>query len=119
MTVEADLLTVLEPLVGGRVFAVQAEDGVVASYIVYQQVGGVSIAFLERSAMPSKKNGRFQINSWAATKAESSALADAIEAAIVLSTLFQAAALGSPIDVDGTLVDLFGMQQDFSIWSDR
>ncbi|ATA54581.1 hypothetical protein CKY39_16220 [Variovorax boronicumulans] len=119
MTVESDLLAVLEPLVGGRVYAVEAAAGVAAPYIVCQQIGGVAVAFLERSAMPSKKNGRFQINAWATTKEQVSALALAVEGAIVLSTRFQAEALGAPVDTDGSLVDLFGMQQDFSIWSNR
>lgn len=119
MTVESDLLAVLEPLVGGRVYANEAPEGVATPYMVYQQVGGVTIAFLEKSAMPSKKNGRFQINTWSGTKAEVAALALAVEGVLVLSTRFDAAALGAPIDVDGSLVDLFGQQQDFSVWSDR
>jgi hypothetical protein len=119
MTVESDLLALLEPLVGGRVYATEAKNGVAAPYLVYQQVGGVAVAFLDRGAMPSKKNGRFQINTWAQTKVEVTALALIVESTLVLSTRFQAEALGAPIDVDGTLVDLFGMQQDFSIWSNR
>lgn len=119
MTVESDLLAVLEPLVGGRVYANEAPDSVATPYMVYQQVGGVAIAFLEKSAMPSKKNGRIQINTWTTTKAATAALALAVEAAVVLSTRFDAEALGAPVDVDGSLVDLFGQQQDFSVWSDR
>lgn len=119
MTVEADLLAVLDPLFGGRVYATQAPDEVDRPYAVFQQTGGVAISFTERQTMPSKKNGRIQINTWATTKAEASALALQVEAAVVLAAAFQAEALGAAIDVDGSMVALFGMQQDFSIWSDR
>lgn len=119
MTVEADLLAVLDPIFGERVYATQAPDDVGRPYAVYQQVGGVAIAFMERQAMPSKKNGRFQVNTWATTKEQVSALALQVEEAIVLATVFQAEALGAAVDVDGSAVSLFGMQQDFSIWSDR
>ena len=119
MTVEADLIARLDSLFGGRVYANNAPEGVQAPYATYQQAGGVPVAFLERQSMPSKKNGRFQINTWAETKAEVAALALQVEAAVVLATAFQAEALGGPIDVDGSLVDLFGQQQDFSIWSTR
>lgn len=118
MTVEADLLAVLEPLVSQRVYATEAPAGVARPYITYQQVGGETLAFLER-AMPSKKHGRFQINCWADTKPVVAALALAIESAIVLATAFQAEAMGAPLDVDGSMVDLYGMQQDFGIWSNR
>lgn len=119
MTVETDLVSVLEPLVGSRVYeADDVPDNIRQSFITYQQMGGVSVNYLER-ALVSKKNGRFQINWWATTKAEVVALASQIYSAIVLSELFQASALDEPTDTDGSLVNLFGQTQDFTIWSNR
>lgn len=118
MTVEADLIAVLDPLVSGRVYKMEAPDGVARPYITYQQVGGQTVSFLER-AMPSKKHGRMQINCWADDAATTAALMLAVESAVVLATAFQAEAIGAPLDVDGSMVDLFGQQQDFGIWSNR
>ena len=119
MSVMTDLVSVLEPLVGSRVYeATDVPDDMRQSYITYQQLGGRAVFFLERALVP-KKNGRFQINWWAPTKAEVDALATQIGSAIVLSTLFQASAIEEPVDADGSLVNLFGQQQDFGIWSDR
>ncbi|MDN8617872.1 DUF3168 domain-containing protein [Variovorax ginsengisoli] len=111
-------MSLLEPLVAGAVYPVSAPDDVAKPYLTVTQVGGRTVAYLER-ALVSKKHGRFQINWWARSKGEVVALAAQIESAILLSPLFQAEALDAPNDIDGSLVDLFGMQQDFGIWSDR
>ena len=118
MTIEADLLAVLEPFVDGRVYKMEAPPDVPRPYITYQQTGGQTLRFLE-NALPSKKHGRFQLNLWADDAATVAAMALAVEGAIVLATAFQAEALGAPVDVDGSMVDLFGQQQDFGIWSER
>lgn len=47
MTVEADLTILLQGLVGRRMFPDVAPESTEAPYIVFQQVGGRSIAFLE------------------------------------------------------------------------
>lgn len=118
MTVEADLLAVLGPLVSQRVYKLEAPAGIARPYITYQQVGGQTVSFLER-AMPSKKHSRMQVNCWADDAATVAALMLSVEAAIVLAGQFQAEAIGAALDVDGSMVDLFGQQQDFGIWSDR
>lgn len=118
MTVEADIFNTVKTLVSNRVFPDVAPAATALPYITYQQVGGEAPVFLERG-MPSKKNGYFQINAWAKTRAEAAALILQIESAITLSTAFQANATMAPIaayDEDGST---YGMLQQFTIWSER
>lgn len=118
MTVEADLFAALSPLVAGRVYPDVAPNSAAMPYLVYQQVGGDTVSFLERS-MPSKKNGYFQATVWATTRAEVSALALQIESALVTSTAFQAEAKQGPVSAYTDESNTYGSHQQFSIWSDR
>lgn len=119
MTVESNITAALTPLVAaGSVYPDLAPVGAPRPYITYQQVGGQSVDFLER-AMPSKKNGRYQVNVWADTRAVAAALILQVEAAIVLATAFQASAQGAPISTFESDTKLYGAMQDFSVWSDR
>lgn len=119
MTTEATLTATLAPLVAtGSVYPDLAPIGAVRPYITYQQVGGETVAFLER-AMPSKKNGRYQVNVWADTRADAAAIILQAETALVTNTAFQASALGAPIATFEPDTKLYGAMQDFSIWSDR
>lgn len=118
MTVEADLIAALDPLVSSRVYADLAPPDVVTPYIVHQKVGGRAINFLER-AVASKKNGRFQVAVWATTRAAAEALSLQIESAIVLCTSFQVEVLGAAVSDYDEETELRGSRQDFSIWSDR
>ena len=118
MTTESDIVTALTSLVSGRIFPDAADFSTPKPYITYSQVGGEAVAFLER-AMPSKKNGRYQVNVWAADRAGAAALALQIESALVLSTAFQASAEGAPTALFEADLKLYGSMQDFSIWSDR
>lgn len=118
MTVEADLYNTVKTLVSNRVFPDVAPHDTAMPYITYQQVGGDVVSFIEQ-AMPSKKNGYFQVNVWATTRLEAASLILQIEAAVLTSALFQADAIGAPIaayDEDGLS---YGFLQQFSIWSDR
>ena len=118
MTVEADLHSMLAALVDGRAYPDEAEEGAATPYIVYQQVGGTSLSFVER-ALPSKKNGRFQVAVWSTTRKEAAAIGLQIENAMLLTTLFQVELLGGPTAVKDDETNLRGSRQDFSIWSDR
>ena len=118
MTVEADLHNVLAALVDGRAYPDVAPEDAVTPYIVYQQVGGTPIAFVER-ALPSKKNGRFQAAAWAATRKEAAAIGLQIENAMLLATEFQVEVVGGQIADYDSETKLRGSRQDFSIWSDR
>lgn len=118
MTVEENLLQALALLVSDRCFPDFAPGGTAPPFIVFQQAGGQAPTFLER-AVPSKKNARMQVNVWAATRAESAAIAIQVEAALVASTQFDAKPLSAPISLVDEDNSLRGSSQDFSVWSDR
>lgn len=118
MTIEADLYTTLQSLVGGRVFPDVALESNALPYIVYQEISGESPVFLER-ALPSKKHGRFQITVWAATRIEASTLILQVEEAMTLSLLFQAKPIGGRTADYDEDTGLRGARQDYSVWSDR
>lgn len=118
MTVESDLYDTLKGLVSNRAFPDFAPVATVRPYITYQQVGGEAIGFMER-AMPSKKNGLYQVNVWGDNRAQCAALILQVEQALVTATVFQATAERAPISEFDADVPVYGAHQDFSIWSDR
>lgn len=118
MTVEENIYAALQGLVGGRVLADGGEVPTALPFIIYQQIGGEAPTFLER-ALPSKKNGRFQITVYANTRKECAALSLQIEDAMVAATAFQALPLSAPLAVRDDDTNLRGAIQDFTVWSDR
>lgn len=118
MNAEPVIVNLLATLVGGRIFPDLAPAGVEAPFIVYQQVGGQAPSFLEND-VPSKKNGRFQLNVWARTRQEATTLGGAIEAALVAANEIQARPLSAPLYRYEMDTQLRGSTQDFSVWSDR
>lgn len=114
MSIEADLQAVLSPLVAGEVYPdVGIEPQI--PYITYQQVGGESVTFME-ATVPSKKNGRFQVNVWAATRLAASALMRQASDAIVTAAAMQSTPLGEPVATYDEETKLYGARQDFSLW---
>lgn len=114
MTVEADLIAVLDPLVSSRVYPDVGADGAATPYVTYQQVGGVPANFL--AGVPDKRNGRFQINVWSLTRAEAMSLIRQIEDAVRLSSTLRATTEGGAVAVYEPETKLYGARQDFSIW---
>lgn len=115
MTVESDIFTALTALVSGRVYPDVAPAGVTAPFITYQQVGGQAVSFLE-TASPGMRNGRFQINCWATTRAAAAALARSAEDALVTSTTLRALPIGAMTAVHEPDTGRFGSRHDLSIW---
>lgn len=120
MSAEATLHALLTSLVGGRIYPDVAKVGAALPRIVYQQVGGENITYLE-GTLPDKENGRMQIACWAATRAAAITLAKQVEALILAEPTFQAEALGARVSTAETDVDpyVYGCRQDFSIWTTR
>lgn len=115
MTVEADLYSVLASLSAGRVFPDVGPAAAALPYLTYQQVGGEAVLFL--AGLPSKKNGRFQINAWAATRSEAAALIRLVEDTVRSSgTLIYGTPFGASVAVYDEETHYFGARQDFSIW---
>lgn len=115
MTVETDINNALKGLVSNRVYPDVAPANAAKPYITYQQVGGVPLNFLEGGVV-GKRNGRFQVNCWADTRAAAAALSRQVEDALVTDAALRAAVISAPVAdfVDG--VQLYGTRQDFSVW---
>jgi hypothetical protein len=118
VTIEADLFNTLKGLVGNRMYPDVAPLGATLPYIVYQQIGGTPLQFVER-ALPSMKNGRFQVAVWSLTRSEAAAIGVQIENAMFLATAFQAEAIGAQTATYDEETLYRGSRQDFGIWSDR
>lgn len=73
MAIEQSIVDLLGPLVGGRIHADSAEGPPPRPYIVFQQVGGRPMVYLE-STVPDLQNGRWQINVWANDRPTASSL---------------------------------------------
>jgi hypothetical protein len=114
MSLEANVFDALKALVGNRVYPDVAPAGTDTPFIVYQQVGGEAINFLE-AGMPGVRNARMQISCWAQSRLAASALARAAEEAIVAGNL-KAFAIGALTAVHEPDTGLYGTHQDFSIW---
>lgn len=117
MSVESDLVAALQA-VCPRVYPDVAPQGAVAPYITFQHIGGIPLRFVDGQAA-SLRHSMVQVNTWAATRAESLTLARAIEDALCASTAFIARPDSEPLgDVDDD-TDRRGCLQDFSIWGTR
>ncbi|WP_312998500.1 DUF3168 domain-containing protein, partial [Achromobacter animicus] len=81
MSLEAQLLAVLGPLVGGRAYPDVTPDKPVFPLIVYQGAGGQEQWYVERERR-EKRHQRVQVFVWAATRAQASDIADQIGTAL-------------------------------------
>lgn len=118
MSAEAALVPLLTALVAGHIYPDVAPSGAGLPRIVYQQVGGQSIAFMD-GTFPSKENGRMQIVCWAATRLAAINLAKQVEAAVCGSAALQATPLGARASEYEQETNLYACRQDFSVWPNR
>ena len=118
MSAEAAIVPLLTGLVSGRIYPDVAPSGAGLPRIVYQQVGGQAMTYLE-GALPDKENARMQIVCWAATRLAAINLAKQVEAAIVAATTIQATPLGARVSDYEADTQLYGARQDFSVWTAR
>lgn len=115
MTIEASIFDSLKGLVGNRVFPDVAPPTTAKPFIVYQQIGGSAVNFVD-STSPSKKNGRFQVAVWGNTRAEVSALARSIEDTLRGNAALQTSVVSAPVADYEQETGLRGSRQDFSFW---
>lgn len=116
MSLESSLVTILST-VCPRVYQDFAPPDPEVPYIVFQQIGGDVIRFLDRT-VASKENAEMQIAAWAASRNGAKGLILAVEAALVAATTVTAGALAA-CRSDFEDGPKFGSIQDFSIWADR
>jgi len=116
MTVESAIYTALKDLVGNRVYRDIAPPTVTdLPRITFQQIGGTAVNFVDPT-VPSKKNGRFQVNVWHNRRDDAMALARQVEDTLRAYTALQTTVLAAPIATYEEETKLFGSFQDFSFW---
>ena len=113
MALETSLKAALDPLVGGRVYPDVTPDNPTFPLIVYQQVGGQAVNFLE-GTLPDQNNARVQLHVWAKSRLEASALAQQARAA--LTEQLAATTLGAPVSLYEEALKLYGARCFYGIW---
>lgn len=111
MALEEELVLLLGPLAGGRVYPDAAPEDATLPFIVYQQVGGTAFWYVE-NAIPSHRHARVQIGVWATSRQEANGIAHAIERAICESGLV-AEPYGAFTAVSEPDMRMYGTRQDF------
>lgn len=117
MSLDVALFSLLGPLVGGHCYPDVAPDIATFPLIIYQQVGGVAMEFLDQT-LADKDNARMQVVVWSKTRTEASSIARQTRESIIGSSL-QAKTLGAPISLYDEAMKLYGSRTDFSIWYPR
>lgn len=84
--------------------------------IVYQQVGGAVINYMENTS-PDADIGRVQVTCWAKSRAAASTLSKQVEQAIRTAAGMQARPIGARVNTHEPDTKLFGSSQDFRVWS--
>jgi hypothetical protein len=116
MTAEEQVYAVLKDLFSGRFFPDVAPSGTEVPYGTYQAVGGEPMNFLSGDR-PGKTNTRMQVNVWAATRVEASALGAQAEDALRAAAALQTEVLTGRIATYDETTQYRGTMQDFSLWS--
>lgn len=114
MSLEVTLLSLLGPLVGGRCYPDVIPDSPAFPLIVYQQVGGVAVEYVEQ-AMADKDNARMQVWVWSKSRTEASQIVRQAREALIGSGL-QVNTLNAPVSTYDEAMKLYGARTDFSIW---
>jgi hypothetical protein len=111
--IEATLKTTLSSLVGGRVYPDTPPDNPTFPLIVYQQVGGQAVEYLE-GVLADKDNARIQIVVWSKTRLEASSIARSARDELV-GTL-TATTLAAPVSLYEEELKIYGSRTDYSVW---
>lgn len=114
MSLEATLKTLLGPLVSGRCYPDVSPDGAAFPLIIYQQVGGQAVDFVE-SKVADKDNARVQVHVWSKTRLEASQIARSARVALVEGTA-KASSMGAAVALYDDALKLYGNRQDFGVW---
>lgn len=115
MTVESIIFDTLKGLVSNRVYPDVAPLEAAMPFIVYQQVGGEAINFMDPT-VPSKKNGRWQFAVWSESRATTAALARSVEDALRVAPGLQTTVIGGATAIYEEETKRRGSRQDFSFY---
>lgn len=115
MTIESSLYDALKVLVAdNQVYPDVAPAGTPRPYLVYQQVGGSSINFVDSATLPGKGLPRFQVTAWCDTRIAAAALIKQVENAMRALTSLQPTIEAEPVSVYEEDTKLYGARQDYS-----
>ena len=114
MSLEATIYSLLGPLVGGRCYPDVSPDGAARPLIIYQQVGGKAVDYVE-AKVADKDNARVQVHVWSNSRLEASSFARAARVALV-EGVANATTLGAAVALYDEPLKLYGSRQDFSVW---
>lgn len=118
MTVESSLYDALKVLVSdNQAYPDVAPAGTPRPYLTFQQVGGLSINFLDSATLPGKSHPRFQVTAWCDTRIAAKALIKQVETAVRGLTSMQPTVEGESVAVHEEDTGLYGARQDFSFFS--
>lgn len=115
MSYEAALVALLEPLVDGRVYPDEATTQQDGAYMLYQQVGGEAVQYLE-PVHPGLRHARVQLQVWSSSRAGTNDLARQAEQALVEHPTLRAYVYGAAVSRYESDLRLYGAMQDFGIW---
>ena len=113
MSIEQDVVTLLSPLVSGRVYPDVSPEDIRAPHIVYSVIYGAGLDHLEGD--PGLKNLRLQFDCWATTKAAAVGLMDSVLAAFRASSLSNNLIGRNPSGYDAP-TKLHSESLDISVW---
>lgn len=116
MTIEARVSALLEELAPGAVFPDVAPEKTPVPYITYQAVGGDPLNFLGGD-VPGKTNTRMQVNVWAKTRLEASALGALVEGAMRAAVDLQPEVLTGRVATYDETTKYRGTMQDFNLFA--
>jgi hypothetical protein len=115
MSFESDFRDTIKSLVSDRVYPYPAPQGSPLPYVVFEQVGGEALGFVNPELVPMK-HARMQVRVWAASRIVAAPLARSIEDELVLATAFQCEAVGAPSAEFDDELNRHGTIQDFYCW---
>lgn len=115
MSLEAQIKTLLGPLVGGRCYPDTIPGGTPTfPLVIYQGVGGFAIEFMDKT-LPDKDHARVQIVVWSKTRLEASQIARQAREALVGSDM-AVETYGAPVWLFEEALKLYGARTDYGIW---
>lgn len=115
MIAETLIHAALVHLAPDAVFPLVAPEDAPLPRIVYQQVGGKEVSYMEDTP-PDLENARMQIACWADTAIAAAELSQRVRDALIQASSMQARPLGARSGVYESDTRLYGARQDFSVW---
>jgi len=115
MTIETLIYEVLKDMAGGQVFPDVAPEKTQPPFITFQAVGGEPMNFISGDR-PGKTNTRMQVNVWAVTRLEASALGEQVEDAVRAAVDLQPEVLTGRVATYDETTKYRGTMQDFSLF---